>query len=319
MGGDQDPGRVGPHAHEVRAEPPATAEACSSRPAPTAPATDTDDDRRAPSTGAPCHGEVPSEPCVLPSGCDATRCRSSRRYRRRNSCASRAVGQDMTTIGFIGAGHIGGTARAARGRRTATTSSSATPAAPRPSPTSSHELGDRARAGTAADAAAAGDVVVVTIPLKASPTSRSSRWPARSSSTPTTTTRSATARSPSWTTSRRRVSELLQRHLPTSQVVKAFNNITSGDLAAGRPGRRPGPPRAGDRRRRRRREEPRRRAARRDRLRRRRRRPARGELAHPARHRRLRPAVRRRPAARRAGPGRALPRHVTPGLALTGW
>ena len=33
------------------------------------------------------------------------------------------------------------------------------------------------------------------------------------------------ATSPSWTAEATTVSELLQRHLPTSQVVKAFNNI----------------------------------------------------------------------------------------------
>ena len=72
----------------------------------------------------------------------------------------------MTTIGLIGAGHIGSTlARLAvdaghdvvlsnsRGPETLTDLVA--------------ELGERARAGTAVDAAESGDVVVVTIPLKA--------------------------------------------------------------------------------------------------------------------------------------------------------
>src|SRR6476620_4227654 len=72
----------------------------------------------------------------------------------------------MTTIGLIGAGNIGSTVAKlavdagydvvlsnSRGPETLTELVS--------------ELGDRARAGTAQEAAEAGDVVVVTVPLKA--------------------------------------------------------------------------------------------------------------------------------------------------------
>ena len=107
----------------------------------------------------------------------------------------------MTTIGFIGAGHIGGALAQlaiAQGYDVVVSNSRG----PQTLTDLVQQLGDRARAGTSAEAAAAGDVVVVTIPTKNVKDVPSSRWPARSSSTPTTTTRSATGRSRPWTTSR---------------------------------------------------------------------------------------------------------------------
>jgi predicted dinucleotide-binding enzyme len=98
------------------------------------------------------------------------------------------------------------------------------------------ELGDSARAGTPAEAAAAGDVVVVTIPLKnyrhvpvdelAGKTviDTNNYYPQRDGRVAELDDGSATT------------AGLLQAHLPTSHVVKAFNNITAGDLAtAGKP------------------------------------------------------------------------------------
>src|SRR4051812_49923003 len=72
----------------------------------------------------------------------------------------------MTTIGLIGSGHIGGTvARLAvdAGHDVVLSNSRG----PETLTDLVDQLGPRARAATAAEAAAAGDIVVVTIPLKA--------------------------------------------------------------------------------------------------------------------------------------------------------
>ena len=110
----------------------------------------------------------------------------------------------MPTIGLIGAGHIGSqVARlaVAHGYDVVLSNSRG----PETLAALVAELGPHARAATPVEAAEAGDIVVVTIPLKSiRHRARSSRWPARSSSTRTTTTRSATGDSPSSTTSRRR-------------------------------------------------------------------------------------------------------------------
>ena len=93
------------------------------------------------------------------------------------------------------------------------------------------ELGDRARAATAAEAAAAGDIVVVTVPLKAyrqvpvEPLrgkvviDTNNYYPQRDDTIAELEDESTT------------VSELLQAHLPESHVVKAFNNIHFSHLA----------------------------------------------------------------------------------------
>jgi len=92
------------------------------------------------------------------------------------------------------------------------------------------QLGPRARAATAADAAAAGDIVVVTIPLKAyrqvpaEPLrgkvviDTNNYYPDRDGHIAELDDESTTT------------SELLQAHLPESRVVKAFNNIIAAHL-----------------------------------------------------------------------------------------
>jgi predicted dinucleotide-binding enzyme len=87
------------------------------------------------------------------------------------------------------------------------------------------ELGPHARAATAAEAAAAGDIVVVTVPLKAyrdvpvEPLrgkvviDTNNYYPQRDAQIAELDDESMTT------------SELLQAHLPESHVVKAFNNI----------------------------------------------------------------------------------------------
>lgn len=140
-----------------------------------------------------------------------------------------AVAATMTTIGIIGAGHIGSqVARKAaelgydvvisnsRGPETLTDLVA--------------ELGPKARAATAAEAAAAGDFAVVTVPLKnykdvpAEPLAgkividtnnyyweRDGRVPALDNGEATT-------------------SGLLQEHLSQSKVAKGFNHIMAKDI-----------------------------------------------------------------------------------------
>src|SRR5262245_55161635 len=135
------------------------------------------------------------------------------------------------TIGLIGAGHIGSQlARLAVAHgHDAVLSNSRGPE------TLSRlvaELGPKARAATPAEAAAAGDVVVVTIPLKnihtvpVAPLARkvvidtNNYYPQRDGQIPELDNETLTT------------SELLQRHLPTSKVVKAFNHIHAASLTA---------------------------------------------------------------------------------------
>lgn len=101
------------------------------------------------------------------------------------------------------------------------------------------ELGGHASAGTAQDAAAVGDLVVVTVPLKAyravpaEPLAgkvvidTNNYYPQRDGTFPELDSNETTS------------SELLQRHLPGARVVKVFNNIYFKHLAAlpGRPAR----------------------------------------------------------------------------------
>lgn len=148
----------------------------------------------------------------------------------------------MTTYGIIGAGNIGSTlARGlvARGYDVVIANSRG----PETLADLVAELGDHATAATAEQAATAGDVVIVTVPLKAyrevpvGPLAgkivldtnnyyweRDGRFPALEAGETTT-------------------SQLLQEHLPDAKVVKAFNHIMSTQILtdgspAGTPGRR---------------------------------------------------------------------------------
>ncbi|MBE1490675.1 NADPH-dependent F420 reductase [Plantactinospora soyae] len=136
----------------------------------------------------------------------------------------------MTTIGLIGSGYIGGTVArlAVAAGYDVVLSNSRGPESLTELVT---ELGPRARAGTAAEAAAAGDLVVVTIPLKAYRSvpveplagkvviDTNNYYPERDGQFAELDDNSTTS------------SELLQRHLPTTKVVKAFNNIFFRHLA----------------------------------------------------------------------------------------
>jgi predicted dinucleotide-binding enzyme len=136
----------------------------------------------------------------------------------------------VTTWGFIGSGRIGSTVArlaVAAGHDVVMSNSRG----PDTLAGLVGELGPRARAGTSADAAASGDVVVVTIPLKHRADIPSAElrgkvvidtmnyYPQRDGAIAELEDGSTTS------------SELLQAHLPQSRVVKAFNNIFFAHLA----------------------------------------------------------------------------------------
>jgi predicted dinucleotide-binding enzyme len=141
----------------------------------------------------------------------------------------------MTTIGLIGAGHIGSqVARLAiaHGYRVVISNSRG----PETLAELVTELGPDARAASAAEAARAGDIVVVTVPLKnyrqvpVEPLAgkividTNNYYPQRDGHIPELDDESSTT------------SELLQAHLPASKVVKAFNHIYAAQLTTdGRP------------------------------------------------------------------------------------
>ena len=148
----------------------------------------------------------------------------------------------VKTIGLIGAGHIGSQlARlAVQHGYDVVVSNSRGPDTLRDLV---RELGPHARAATPVQAAEAGDVVVVTIPLKnidavpAAPLAgkividTNNYYPQRDGHIPELDNERTTT------------SELLQRHLPSSTIVKAFNHIyaaalTTDGQAAGTPNRR---------------------------------------------------------------------------------
>jgi predicted dinucleotide-binding enzyme len=138
---------------------------------------------------------------------------------------------NMTTLGLIGSGHIGSAlARAALGQGWDVVLSNSR--GPETLTDLVNELGPKARAATSAEAAAAGDLVVVTIPTKnisdipVEPLAgkividTNNYYPQRDGQIAELDDESTT------------VSELLQRHLPTSKVVKAFNHIAANDIGA---------------------------------------------------------------------------------------
>src|SRR6476646_7852061 len=135
----------------------------------------------------------------------------------------------MNTLGLIGAGHIGSQlARLAIANGYSVVISNSR--GPETLSTLVAELGTRARAATPAEAAKAGDIVVVTVPLKnyrqvpVEPLAgkvvidTNNYYPQRDGQIPELDNESTTT------------AELLQAHLPTSKVVKAFNHIYAAQL-----------------------------------------------------------------------------------------
>jgi predicted dinucleotide-binding enzyme len=130
----------------------------------------------------------------------------------------------MATVGFIGSGRIGGTVArlsVAAGHHVVLSNSRG----PETLKDLVDELGPLARAGTGEQAAAAGEIVVVAIPLRAYRSvpaepltgkiviDADNYYPQRDGHIAELDSGSMTS------------SELLQRHLAASRVVKAFNNI----------------------------------------------------------------------------------------------
>ena len=133
------------------------------------------------------------------------------------------------TIGLIGAGHIGSQlARLAVAHDHDVVLSNSR--GPETLSELVAELGPKARAATPSEAAAAGDMVVVTIPLKNINTvpvaplankiviDTNNYYPQRDGHIAELDNETMTT------------SELLQRHLPASKVVKAFNHIQAAAL-----------------------------------------------------------------------------------------
>ncbi len=130
----------------------------------------------------------------------------------------------MSTIGLIGSGNIGGTVA-----RLAVQAGHEVVLSNRRGPHTLKdlvaELGPSATAATPAEAAAAGDIVVVSIPLEASASvpvaelrgkaviDTNNYYPGRDGRIPELDAETTTT------------SEMLQAHLPESKVVKGFNNI----------------------------------------------------------------------------------------------
>jgi predicted dinucleotide-binding enzyme len=130
----------------------------------------------------------------------------------------------MTTIGFIGAGNIGSNVArvaVAAGYDVVLSNSRG----PETLTDLVQELGEHARAATPQEAAEAGDLVVVTVPLHAYRSvpveelagkvviDTNNYYPQRDGRIPELDDESTTT------------AELLQAHLPDSRVVKTFNNI----------------------------------------------------------------------------------------------
>jgi predicted dinucleotide-binding enzyme len=148
--------------------------------------------------------------------------------RHSQAAGRRAAGRRLvlvvTTLGLIGSGHIGGTlARLAVDNGLDVVLSNSR--GPQTLAGLAAELGPRASAGTGREAAAAGDWVVVTIPVRAYPDvprdalagktvlDTGNYYPQRDGNIAELDSGGATS------------SGLLQRHLDESYVVKAFNNI----------------------------------------------------------------------------------------------
>jgi len=135
----------------------------------------------------------------------------------------------MTTIGLIGSGRIGSqVARLAVAHgHDVVLSNSRGPESLRELV---QELGPKARAGTVEDAAKSGEIVVLTVPLKAFRTAppallvgkividTNNYYPARDGQIVELDQATATSL------------ELSQRHLPQSKVVKGFNHIGAAEL-----------------------------------------------------------------------------------------
>lgn len=135
----------------------------------------------------------------------------------------------MTTIGIIGAGHIGSqVARVAIAAGYGVVISNSR--GPETLASLVQELGPTARAATSADAGAAGDVVVVTVPLKAIGSIPVAPLAGKIVLDTNNYYWERDGRIASLDAKEQTVSGLLQQHLPESRVAKAFNHINASEI-----------------------------------------------------------------------------------------
>jgi predicted dinucleotide-binding enzyme len=153
-----------------------------------------------------------------------------------------AVGAGMTTVGIIGAGHIGSTlARGLvdRGYDVVISNSRG----PETLGDLVADLGAHATAGTVQDAAEQGEWVIVTVPLAAIADVPVAPLAGKTVLDTNNYYWERDGRIADLEEKRTTTSQMLQEHLPESTVVKGFNHIMSGQILtdgspAGTPGRR---------------------------------------------------------------------------------
>ncbi|HET6302948.1 NADPH-dependent F420 reductase [Microbacterium sp.] len=141
----------------------------------------------------------------------------------------------MTTVGIIGAGHIGSTlARGLVGRGYDVVIANSR--GPETLASLVTELGPRARAGTATDAATAADWAIVTVPLKAYRDIPAEPLAGKIVLDTNNYYWERDGRIAELDQKKATTSGLLQRHLRGAKVAKAFNSIRSTEiLTAGSP------------------------------------------------------------------------------------
>ncbi|MFE1666074.1 NADPH-dependent F420 reductase [Microbacterium sp. P02] len=135
----------------------------------------------------------------------------------------------MTTVGIIGAGHIGSAVAQGlidHGYDVVIANSRG----PETLAGLVARLGEHARAATATDAAASGEFVIVTVPLKAYRDVPVEPLAGKIVFDTNNYYWERDGRIPELDEKRATVSGMLQEHLPTSKVVKAFNHIGSEDI-----------------------------------------------------------------------------------------
>lgn len=135
----------------------------------------------------------------------------------------------MTTVGIIGAGHIGSTLAQGlveRGYDVVISNSRG----PETLSELVADLGPRATAGTAADAAEQGEWVIVTVPLKAIDAIPAAPLSGKVVLDTNNYYWERDGRIPELDEKRTTTSGMLQARLPESTVVKGFNHIQSGEI-----------------------------------------------------------------------------------------
>ncbi|MEV8239795.1 NAD(P)-binding domain-containing protein [Microbacterium testaceum] len=146
-----------------------------------------------------------------------------------NVPAGPAVDPSMTTVGIIGAGHIG----SALAKGFANNGYDVVIANSRGPETLTDlvaSIGDRARAATAQDAAEAGEFVVVTVPLKAIGEIPVAPLTGKIVLDTNNYYFERDGHIAALDDKKTTTSQMLQEHLPESVVVKAFNHIMAADI-----------------------------------------------------------------------------------------